>query len=110
MIAVILLVILVGFLIGYIIYLQGKNIDYIEKNSELEIEMKSCNEAKAECKEQGNICNDRLDNITHILANCSSTLLACSNSSDDSCTELRSNYTDIFNKYILLTVKNIMKQ
>ena len=101
MIAVILLVIVVGFLIGYIIYLQGKNIDYIEKNSVLEIDMKSCDEAKAECKEQENICNDRLDNITHILANCSSTLLACSNSPDDSCTELKSNYTDIFNKYII---------
>ena len=105
-IAVVLLVILVGFLIGFIIYLQGKSTDYKELNSVLETELLNCGEARAEYKEQENIYNDRLDNITHILANCTSALLACSNSSDDSCTELRSNYTDIFNKYILLTVKS----
>ena len=100
MIAVILLVVVVC-LIGYIIFLQRKNTDYIEKNSELETEMKYFDE----CKEKEKIYSNRLDNIIHILNNCSNALISCSNSSDP-CTDLRSNYTDLNNKYTLLVEEN----
>ena len=101
MIAVILLAVVVCLLIGYIIFLQRQNTDYIEKNSELETEMKYFDE----CKEKEKISSDKLDNITHILNNCSNALISCSNSSDQ-CTDLRSNYTDLNNKYILLAEEN----
>ena len=113
---IILLVLLVAFLIAYTIILQRSNTEYKERNAELENEMKDFDETKAECKAQENNFNDRLDNITQALTNCSNGLVTCTeccaNSShpgveipancSDSCTDLKSNYTDIYNKYSLL--------
>ena len=114
-----LLVLLVIFLIAYNIILQRSNTEYKERNSELETEMKYFDETKAECKTQENNFNDRLDNITQALTNCSKAMVicteCCANSShpdaeipapvncSDSCADLRSNYTDINNKYNILT-------
>ena len=117
LILTILLVLLVIFLIAYNIILQRSNTEYKERNGDLENEMKIFDEAKAECKAQENNFNDRLDNITQALTNCSDAMViyteCCTNSShpeaeipancSNSCTDLRSNYTDIYNKYILLT-------
>ena len=113
----ILLILLVIFLIAYNIILQRSNTEYKERNSELENEMKYFDETKAECKARENSFNDRLENITQALTNCSDAMVTCTeccaNSShpdaeipancSDSCPDLRSNYTDIYNKYILLT-------
>ena len=104
-----MIVLLDAILIAYIFILQRSNIEYKEKNRELESENKYCDETKAECKAQENNYNDRLDNITQALVNCSNSMVTFGETtidSSNSCTDLRSNYTDIVNKYIVLTGTN----
>ena len=97
-----MLVLLVAFLIAYSIILQRSNTEYKERNSKLENEMKYFDE----CKAQENNLNDRMDNITQALTNCSNTMVTCTeccaNSSHPSA-EIPANYTDLYNRYILLT-------
>ena len=118
LVVILILAMMVIFLIAYNFTLQRSNTEYKERNSELENEMKDFDEAKAECecKAQKNNFKDRLDNITQALTNCSDRLVICTEccanshpdaeipaNCSDSCADLRSNYTDIYNKYILLT-------
>ena len=91
---IILLLLLAGVLITYIIILQRKNTECNEKNTEcneknnkLEIEKIIYDNSKVKCEEQ----EQNYINNTHLVT------------SSTTCEELRRNYTEIVNKYILLT-------
>ena len=85
-----MLLLLAGVLIIYIIILQIKNTECNEKNNELEIEKINYDNSKVKCEEQeqNNINN------THLVT------------SSTTSEEIRRNYTEIVNKYILLTEEN----
>ena len=102
---IITLVLLLIFFIGYTIFLHRTNTEYKEKNGELENEVKYFDEMKAEYKIKENNYNDRLNNITRALTNCSNALVICSKSLanfSDPCTDLRANYADYVNKFVIL--------
>ena len=96
MIVIILLVLLVSFLIIYIIILQRKNTEIKEDKSKLEGKYKVLEKVyfddlkveKVECEEQKN-------NNTAYLTNCSNI-----------CDDIRSNYSALINKYILMIEEN----
>ena len=97
MIVIILLVLLISFLIIYIIILQRKNTEIKEDKSELKGQYKLLEKVyfddlkveKVECEEEQD------NNNTEYLANCLNI-----------CDDIRSNYSALVNKYILLVEEN----